>query len=174
MNEAAFQATYSDWRVIKGRKVIQIVFELPIETADQAYQVLGGMPNMVSEIWCGIARLEQPVSRQSPPAAVERPEPVRPPDSVPAEPARANKERRSFGELTPTTQAGIICGERAFRLFLAEQHPEVWTITNRDPAAAVREICKVDSRADIKPDNALWSALVLQYRLWMNHPEYAA
>lgn len=118
---------------------------------------------------------EQPVSHSvSPGTSEERPGPVRPPDSVPAEPARANKDRRSFGELTPATQAGIICGERAFRLFLAEKFPQTWTLTNRDPAATVREICKVDSRADIKRDNALWSALVLDYRLWMNHPEYAA
>lgn len=171
MTEAAFKASYSDWKVIKGRKVVQVIFELPIETADQAYQVLGGMPNMASEIWCGIARLEKSVSRQPiPPVAENKPGPATPGKSVPV---RADKERRQFGELKPSTQAGIICGERAFRLFLAEKFPEVWTITNRDPAACVREICKVDSRADIKPDNADWSALVLAYRLWMNHPEYA-
>lgn len=54
---AAFEATYSDWRVIKGRKVVQIVVELPLEKADHAYKVLGGMPNQGAEAWLAIARL---------------------------------------------------------------------------------------------------------------------
>src|SRR5690348_1035465 len=57
MTAAAFQATYSDWKVVKGRKVVQVVFELPLETADAAYQALGGMPIPANEVWCGIARL---------------------------------------------------------------------------------------------------------------------
>jgi hypothetical protein len=75
--------------------------------------------------------------------------------------------------LAPAQQAGIFCGEQAFRLFLAEKFPDLWVATNRDPAASVRELCKVNSRADITPDNADWSALVLAYRLWKSHPEYA-
>jgi hypothetical protein len=112
---------------------------------------------------------EQPVSRPVS-QAEKQPEPAAPT----AKPARADKEKRSFGEMQPSQQAGILCGERLFRLFLAEKFPQVWTITNRDPASAVREICKVNSRADIRSDNADWSALVLSYRLWKNHPEYAA
>jgi hypothetical protein len=54
----AFRATYSDWKVVKGRKVIQVVLELPLEAADQAYQVLGGMPMAANEIWCAVARLD--------------------------------------------------------------------------------------------------------------------
>lgn len=113
---------------------------------------------------------EEPVSRAVS-QAEKQPEPA---SRLPSQPVRADKERRQFSEIAPAQQAGILCGERAFRLFLAETFPQVWTITNRDPAASVREICKVDSRSDIKPDNADWSALVLAYRLWKNHPEYVA
>lgn len=56
---AAFSASYSDWRVIKGRKVVQIVLEVPLEAADHAYNVLGGMPNFGSENWFAVARLKQ-------------------------------------------------------------------------------------------------------------------
>lgn len=59
-NPAAFSATYSDWRVIKGRKVVQIVFEVPLEASGHAYNVLGGMPNFGSEKWFGVARMNQP------------------------------------------------------------------------------------------------------------------
>jgi hypothetical protein len=55
-NAAAFQATYSNWRVIRGRGVVQIVLELPIENADAAYNALGGMPT-ADEVWVGVARL---------------------------------------------------------------------------------------------------------------------
>jgi hypothetical protein len=58
MSAAAFRATYSDWRLIKGRKVVQIVFELPLELSGSAYDALGGMPNTAAEVWCGIARLD--------------------------------------------------------------------------------------------------------------------
>jgi len=57
MTAAAFQATYSDWRLIKGRKCVQVVFEVPVEQADQAYQVLGGMPDPSKSVWCAIARM---------------------------------------------------------------------------------------------------------------------
>ena len=60
-NPAAFSATYSDWKVIKTRQVVQIVLEVPLKAADHAYNVLGGMPNFESEKWFGVARLkEQP------------------------------------------------------------------------------------------------------------------
>ena len=55
---AAFSASYSDWRIVKGRKVVQIILEVPIEAADHAYNVLGGMPKFGAEQWFAIARLK--------------------------------------------------------------------------------------------------------------------
>jgi len=57
---AAFTATYSNWRVVQGRKVVQIVMEVPLEAAHHAYNVLGGMPNVDSETWFAIARMKKP------------------------------------------------------------------------------------------------------------------
>ena len=54
---AAFTASYSDLKVIRGRKVVQFVFEVPIEAAGHAMNVLGGMPNPMSETWFAIARM---------------------------------------------------------------------------------------------------------------------
>lgn len=54
-----FSASYSNWRVIQGRKVVQLVFEVPIEASDHAYRVLGGMPNNGEEKFFAIARLKQ-------------------------------------------------------------------------------------------------------------------
>lgn len=57
---AAFSATYSDLKLIKTRKVVQFVFEVPLEAAEHAMNVLGGMPSPMTENWFAIARLEKP------------------------------------------------------------------------------------------------------------------
>lgn len=54
---AAFSATYSDLKLIKTRKVVQFVFEVPLEAAGHAMNVLGGMPSPMAETWFAIARL---------------------------------------------------------------------------------------------------------------------
>lgn len=58
MPAAATRATFSDFRLIKTRKVAQLVFEVPIEEADGALQTLGGLPRSDDERWCGIALLK--------------------------------------------------------------------------------------------------------------------
>jgi hypothetical protein len=59
MTDAAVtQGTFADFRLIKGRKVCQIVIEVPIEQADQALAALGGLPQPATEAWVAIARLE--------------------------------------------------------------------------------------------------------------------
>lgn len=57
---AAFSATYSDLKVVKTRKVAQFIFEVPLEAAGHALNVLGGMPLPMEERWVAIARLEKP------------------------------------------------------------------------------------------------------------------
>jgi hypothetical protein len=54
----AFQATFSDFRLVKGRKCCQLIFEVPVEEADHAVAVLGGIPNPEHSIYVGIARID--------------------------------------------------------------------------------------------------------------------
>lgn len=56
---AAFGAEYVDFKVIKTRRAVQIVFEIPLEAADHAIQCLGGMPDNDKSVWFGIARMEK-------------------------------------------------------------------------------------------------------------------
>jgi hypothetical protein len=59
MTDAAVtQGTFADFRLIKGRKICQIVIEVPIEQADQALSALGGLPQPATEAWVALARLE--------------------------------------------------------------------------------------------------------------------
>jgi hypothetical protein len=55
----AIKATYSDWKLVKTRGVVQIVFEVPLAEADSAYELLGGMPITANERWFGIAAIKQ-------------------------------------------------------------------------------------------------------------------
>lgn len=70
MTAAATKATFSDFRIVKGRKVAQLVFEVPLEGADAALAALGGLPQPATERWCGIARLTEEAARK--PDARER------------------------------------------------------------------------------------------------------
>lgn len=149
---AAFQATFSDWRLVKGRKVVQCVFEVPIEGAGLAYDVLGGMPDPSKSVWCAIARLNlggaDDVERETAP----RPVPDKPP-------AGARK--------SPAQMAGILCGERLFRTFLTDIGLPAFE--TEAAAAVVREYCDVESRSEILPGTPAgdkWEQLLAKFEMW--------
>ena len=157
---AAFRASYSDWKLIRTRKVVQIVLEVPVEEADAAYQVLGGMPNPAESFWCAVARLQ--------------------PDT-----ANLAKKKQEWDELKPSAQISIRCGETAFRKFLVEKfHDAYWSNLEEDwspierAIVFVREHCGVTSRADITADNpqafAAWKRLEWDYRAWQQAPAAGA
>lgn len=168
MPAAAFQATFTDWRLVKGRKVVQVVLEIPIEQADQAYQVLGGMPDPGSSVWCAVARLKQE-SEVMPTATTAIPRTTETAPASTSEPsARAPK---AFREMSYAQQAGILCSDKKFWRFLSEEYCDVnEAIQTEDEAVLViRGICLVDSRRDIVPGSVAaraWRELVDHYRVW--------
>jgi hypothetical protein len=89
---AAIRATFADFRLIKGRKQAQLVLEIPIEEADNALAVLGGIPQPQSDCWVAVARLN----------GVAKPEP---------------KEKQKWDDLKLSMQAGIRCEEKAFQRY---------------------------------------------------------
>lgn len=154
---AVFRATYSDWRVIKGRKVVQVVFETPIEQADLAYKVVGGMPNPAEEKWFAIARLTEQ-SGQAP-----RQEPTQ------LAPAGAPK---SYAQ-----RIALLCKEGRFRAYLNERFTVTPSRHVHDEAAAadlVRNILNVVSRGDVNEMNpeavAKWRKLSADYDAWVREP----
>lgn len=56
MDKLAIEATFSDYRRVKGRKVHQIIFEVPSEKWPEAYRVLGE-PSIETSEWFAIARM---------------------------------------------------------------------------------------------------------------------
>lgn len=146
MKPAAFRGTYADWKLVKTRGVIQVVFEVPLADADQAYDVLGGMPNAAKEGWFGIAAL-----KDGEPQLVER-TPV----------------KRDWRDLRPPQQAGIRCADPTFVAFLKEQRPDDWHEA-QDAAECVRLICVVTSRSQLETNQrarVIWKQLDDQYQAW--------
>ena len=143
---AALRATWSDFKIIKGRKCVQLVFEVPMEGADEALRVLGGLPRPDMESWVAIARLED--------RAVAAP------------------EKRHFNQLPPVQQTGIRCGEKAFQRYLEEVHL-IGGCGPDEAATFVRAHCGVSSRAEMRTGTnaaSLWDGLELDYQMWLNTP----
>lgn len=180
MKPAAFKATYSDFRLVKGRKIAQFIFEVPLEGADEALEILGGVPRPDREAWCAVARLQG--SEVTPPATEDTVPSAQPaPVPTPDKPARASK---SWHEMDYAQQAGVLCNDPKFRAFL-EDHFRHWNLKGyfiperaaERAAQIVRECCQVESRSDIKPGTPAenrWNLLVSAYRAWEQAPACGA
>lgn len=56
MAKMAVQARYADWRPVKGRKVLQLILEVPLEQQGDVLSMLGApMPDR--DLWVAIALL---------------------------------------------------------------------------------------------------------------------
>lgn len=55
---SAIAGTFSDIKTIKSRSVVQLCIEVPIERADEALSILGGVPQPGRERWVGIAPID--------------------------------------------------------------------------------------------------------------------
>jgi hypothetical protein len=158
---AAVAGTYSDLRFIKGRKVAQVVIEIPIEAA-QSFADAFGMPNPTSETWVAMARMSK--GRPSPePREEVKPEPVGTPP----------KAARRFRDLPLPQQAALRCQEPAFWRYLAEREGSGPVGSSDGAADEVRSICGVTSRSEIKNGTDAgerWHILNGSFEVWMMAP----
>lgn len=162
---AAFAAAFSDWKLIRTRSCVQLVFEVPLSSADAAYAALGGMPDPATERWFAIARLRKEAPTQGTQEATAQPRPVTDKPPVGA--------KRQFSDLPPAQQAGIVRAEPAFAKYLAEKVPAYWRECGDDAAECVRMYCGVASCSELGRNvqaTAHWNELLLGYRLWMREP----
>lgn len=147
----AFQATYSDFKLVKTRKVVQIVLEVPVEQANIVLDVLGGMPDPSKESWVGVALIDLNAAKPQP--AIQ---------------PRLAGAKRDWRDMSPQQQAGIRCDDTAFVAFLREERSDDW-IETREPAECVRLICGVTSRAELETNHkarVIWHQLDDQFQAW--------
>lgn len=154
----AFRATFADMKLIKTRQVTQLIFEIPSEEFDVAYEILGGVPIAGKERWFGIAAIKVPQAKEDAPA--------KPGQNAP-KPDRAKPEKRDWRDIQPSQQAGIRCEEPVFAAFLREMYSDEWHEAP-DAADCVRLICAVDSRSKLNdgPSRVIWKQLDDQFQGW--------
>ncbi len=153
---AAIRAVFAEWRMVKTRKVLALVFEVPLETQGDVLTVLGApMPD--AEIWCGIARL-QPVAA----------EPEKPKDE-----AKSRRAKELYDGLTPEEQAvaraGRLAKDEKFQTWIAETALDlpVGAIASEAYAAQfIRDCCGVESRREFATNStarSLFSTTETEY-----------
>lgn len=143
-------ATFEDVKAIRTRKSVQIICEAPIERYDQILAALGGYPQPGSDVWIGIARVDEKVAlipAQTQTAPVEdAPEPA------------ASTAGWSGAKRKMVQQSGIIRNEEAFHRHVAKNWPSVWNhpaydgLIDKEKAVKVLHYwCGVVSCRDLDP-----------------------
>lgn len=90
--------------------------------------------------------------------------------------AISSKERRNFGEMRLSEQAGIRCGDQSFVAFLHDQYPVNCMNAGGDPAETVRRVCCVKSRAEFDIDfdaASLWRTMDQKFQIWLTTRDHA-
>lgn len=146
---SAISATFADYRTVKGRKILQIIMEVPLEHQARVFEVLG-YPMPDNPPWVGIARLAgEPGTEPKPPA--------------PKNEARSERAKEEFRLKPPAEQAVVraarLCTEMRFQTWL-ERYCAARGITTTDQpstettAELLRRSIGVNSRREIAEDPA--------------------
>jgi hypothetical protein len=158
-DNSAVAATFSDVRIVKGRGVLQLVMEIPLEAADAALRALGGIPTPASERWVGLALLER--------GAVEGRRDVR---SV--KPDRKAVARRAYAEKEAperaVARAGMLAGDEEFHRWLAATG-RCMVLWEGDAEESIRRECGVESRAELATNDearARFDRMVAAFEDW--------
>jgi len=162
---AAFRATYADWRLIKTRQSVQVIFEIPLEAANEVLDVLGGMPDPSKERWFGIAAIKTETEVMQAAESNTTKSAARPDQASP----RPDRAKRDWQSLLPSVQAGIRCDDPIFGAFLMEEREDDLREASGDWAECVRLICGVSSRADLNTNQkarVIWHQLNDQFQAW--------
>lgn len=134
----ALAATFSDFKLLKSRKVCQLHFEVPLEKAKEALDLLG-MPNPHAEQWVGIAPLA-----------------AKPGDGSTTE--RQKSEQHRLVKL-----AGVLCNDERFRFWFFDRPEPSADYT----ATVLREVCGIASRRELATNPkaaATFEDIVSRYR----------
>lgn len=156
---AALAGTFADFKLVKTRSVAQLVIELPIEQADAALSILGGVPKPGAEVHVALARL-----REAPLPAKER---------APAA-DRSFRAKQVYAESDDGTQAvtraALLCRDTMFQQWAADRSRRPAT----EEAATVwlRWCAGVKSRSEIATDPKALAAFLKLEREYRDFVQY--
>lgn len=160
----AIKATFSTWRPVNGRKVLQLVFEVPIEQQGEVLTMLGAPDDK----WCAIALLNTKPLEDSRGGAPQSSSPLTVPRPQ-ADKARISpKPKRAFSDLPLSQQAALRCNDSDFFRFMTESFPTY--SEGMALADFVRNYCGVDSRSELSTNAkaaAKWEELESMYQIYL-------
>ena len=145
---ATFKGEYAGLKFLPSRSVCAIIIEIPIEQGAEF-----------------VARFGTPLPGSTAPVAIARLDLTAKPETTETE-----KTKRQWDELSIAQQAGILCNEKRFQVFVGERLKRS-DVTVDDAAQYVRQQCGVNSRAHIegKPEAMrIFRDLDASYRGWLN------
>ena len=117
-NNAIAQGSLAEIKFVKTRSVCQAIVEMPIEHAGRFIEMFG-VPVPGAEIPVAIARLNEgavtsETEEHSTPSAVVK---------------GSDTPRRKLEDMPPSQQAGMLCHDSEFCVFLMHQYAEAWDET---------------------------------------------
>lgn len=149
---SAILGTFADAKSIKTRGVYQLLIEIPIENADHALRVLGGIPQPAEERWVGVA----PVAAPKKPA--DETTTAKPSEATP-EPVKTDTADWSEAKRKMVQRSGIIRNEPSFHAYVKNGWHVLWNherhkdeADNERAAYFIRTSCGVKSCRDLDPD----------------------
>lgn len=139
MTKPVLQADFATWRPVQGRKVLQLIFEVPIENTEHVLKILG-VPNPGDSKWCEIKLLQPEAEGQV---------------------SEANGSHKKWNEYTRSQQAAILCSDPEFQRYFSGGGSELMT------KEMLRRQLRIESRKELdKPENhARWDEFVAIYNM---------
>jgi hypothetical protein len=151
----AIAADFVTFRHVQGRKVLQVVCEVPVEEMGKVFDVLG-TPSTGESLWIALAPM--PKQAQAEPSA-----------------AAPTKEHRKFSELPLPQQAGIRCQDKDFHWFLMDEYPTI-AARSTEPKGIICELCGVNTRSELTHGEAsgdMWHSIEARYQSWLTDRKFA-
>ena len=135
------QGTYADFRVVKTRKVLQMIIEIPIEKSEDFTRKFG-LPDPSKEKWVAVAYLND------------------------VKPMENDSDASKIVKI-----AGILCKSPKFGEFLNEKFNAQLDINDPESIAnMIRTVCAVTSRSEFATNPVAQKSFVdlhTEYRKWL-------
>ena len=142
---AVISATFSEWKMVKTRKTLQLIFEVPLEAQAEALRVLG-VPMPDKETWVAIARLEQKPKAEAP-------------------------KTKRLEDMPPAQQAGALIRDWEFRRWFDNSrfyNHDLAHMQGMDRAdRGIKNFCGIRSKTELNSDPiamARWEQIFREYR----------
>ena len=150
MTEArAIRANFSDWRTVKSRKSLQLIFEVPLEQQADVLKMLGA-PIPDSPQWCGIALLQDPN--------------MEPKQSDPDKSALAQTRYRGLPPMKQAAQrSAMLCTDKQFHIWLVRKFGINFPMGHDHAVIAanwMRRYLGAESRSEIGMDDEVYRKFV--------------